>query len=357
MKHAHLAFASSRPAAQALAAAIAMTVATASLGAPDRHLEHADRHHRGGAGEAERDAADGRVGLDGPDPHARRGRVGRRRQEHRLQVVAVQRALLQPRHQLQAAARRQQQPVRAGQLQRTPRTRATAPTTRFPTARLATCGRSSSPTRTRRSTSRPAFPTCPGPGYYYVYTGPETLGYASAPCKQFDTRAASIPTPGGGLWTRYDVSTQPIAQQTNFAIWYSFYRTRLALTKSAASFAFAPINDTRRVGFITVEPKDLPTSAAINPIRYLPLGDFNAVQKGKWFSKVFSQEAKGASPAREGLARVGRYYGGQDDGINSRHGGDGRGRSDPVRVPAELHHHDHRWLLERPYRDARRRRR
>ena len=120
MKHAHLAFASRRPAAQALAAVVAMTVATASLGAPDRHLEHADRHDRGGAGEAERDAADGRVGIDGPDPHARRGRIGRRGHEHRLQVVAVQRALLQPGHQLQAAARRQQQPVRAGQLQQCP---------------------------------------------------------------------------------------------------------------------------------------------------------------------------------------------------------------------------------------------
>ena len=124
-----------------------------------------------------------------------------------------------------------------------------------------------------------------------------------------------------------------MAQQTNFAIWYSFYRTRLALTKSAASFAFAPINDTRRVGFITVEPKDTPTSAAINPIRYLPVGDFNATQKGKWFAKVFSQEAKGASPAREGLARVGRYYGGQDDGINN--GMPATGVNDPIQYACQ----------------------
>jgi Tfp pilus tip-associated adhesin PilY1 len=176
------------------------------------------------------------------------------------------------------------------------------------------------------------FPDTPGPGYYYVYTGPEPLGYTAAACKQLDT-GVSAPTPGGGLWTRYNVATQSLAEQTNFAIWYSFYRTRLALTKSAASFAFAPINDTRRVGYISVEPKDTPVSAAINPVRFLPLGDFNAAQKNLWFAKVFSQEAHGASPAREGLARVGRYYGGQEDSINS--GMPATGAADPIQYACQ----------------------
>ena len=195
------------------------------------------------------------------------------------------------------------------------------------------------------------FPDPQGPAYYYKYTGPETLNYATAPCTQMDPHA-TVATPGGGTWTRYNVATLTAAEQANFAIWYSFYRTRLSLTKSAASFAFAPINDTRRVGFITVEPKDAPDSPAINPIRYLPVGDFGSVQKNLWFNKVFSQVPHGASPAREGLARVGRYYSGQDDGINS--GMPAHGDDDPeeVRLPAELHDHDDRRLLERSYRDS-----
>ena len=79
-----------------------------------------------------------------------------------------------------------------------------------------------------------------GPAYYYKYTGPEVVTLTGPPCTQLDTRA-TVATPGGGTWTRYDVSTLTTAEQTNFAIWYSFYRTRLSLTKSAASFAFAPL--------------------------------------------------------------------------------------------------------------------
>ena len=163
----------------------------------------------------------------------------------------------------------------------------------------------------------PASLDTPQAAYYYVYTGTETLKYSLAPCTQDDTIGpvgGIVATPGGGQWTKVIVG---VGEQQNFANWYAFYRTRLALIKSAASLAFSPLNDTKRVGFITVQPKDTPTSSGINPIRFLPVGDFNSVQKGKWFQKLFQQPAGGASPAREGLARVGRYYGGQQDGINT----------------------------------------
>ena len=49
-----------------------------------------------------------------------------------------------------------------------------------------------------------------------------------------------------------------------------------------------------------------------------PIADFDAAQRrSSWFAKLFSQKPGGASPAREGLARVGRYYAGKDDGINT----------------------------------------
>ena len=332
MKHAHLAFASSRPAAQALAAAIAMTVATASLGAPTDI--------------SSTPIVTTAAALVKPNVMLlmdASGSMGRTHMPDEVETVAGVRSIGYKSSQCNALY---YNPATNYKLPRDANNNPFAPVS-FNNAPYAGYGAyytipdgSTRDLRTQFIAYENAtidiptgFPDVPGPGYYYVYTGPEALGYTSAPCRQFDTRAASIPTPGGGLWTRYDVSTQPIAQQTNFAIWYSFYRTRLALTKSAASLAFAPINDTRRVGFITVEPKDLPTSAAINPIRYLPIGDFNAVQKGKWFSKVFSQEAEGASPAREGLARVGRYYGGQDDSINA--GMAAKGVDDPIQYACQ----------------------
>ncbi|MFS8082996.1 MAG: hypothetical protein ACMG51_06060, partial [Ginsengibacter sp.] len=177
-------------------------------------------------------------------------------------------------------------------------------------------------------------PATVGPAYYYIYAGPQTLRFDAAPCRQLDTNATVAAIgPGGGVWTRVDMTGESAAQQKNFAIWYSFYRTRLSLTKSAASLAFAPLDSSKRVGFIAVEPKDDRNDVLINPARYLSIGDFTTVaggQKERWYTKLFSQVPHGASPAREGLARVGRYYGGKTDGINA--GMDG---PDPVQYACQ----------------------
>ncbi|MEO7339215.1 MAG: hypothetical protein ABIV63_21775, partial [Caldimonas sp.] len=184
------------------------------------------------------------------------------------------------------------------------------------------------------------FPDTPQAGYYYVYTGTETLNYASAPCTQTDTGASNT-TPGGGQWTKVNVALQSAASKANFAIWYSFYRTRIGLIKSAASLAFAPLNDTKRVGFITVQPKAAPGAPGIAGVtgnwpRFLPLADFVSTaggQKELWFRKLFSQSPGGASPAREGLARVGRYYGGKEDSINTNM--PATGPDDPVQYSCQ----------------------
>ena len=172
----------------------------------------------------------------------------------------------------------------------------------------------------------------PGAAFYYIYSGPETLKYDSAPCNQLDT-GVSAATAGGGFWTRIDVSTRPVLQKAHFALWYSFYRTRLGLTKSAASLAFSPLDASKRVGFITVEPKVDRNDVSIDANRYLQVDDFSTValgQKEQWYKKLFSQIPSGASPAREGLARVGRYYGGMTDKINI-----GMGGPDPVQFACQ----------------------
>ncbi|MDP3823444.1 MAG: PilC/PilY family type IV pilus protein [Burkholderiales bacterium] len=168
-----------------------------------------------------------------------------------------------------------------------------------------------------------AGPATAGPAYYYHYVGTQTLSYAAAPCTDTDNLAgtASKAATGGGTWYRVVVGATSgpanADERTNFAIWYSYYRTRMSLTKSAASLAFTPLTDSFRVGFITVKPKDAPSSASINPNKYLAINDFNSTQRTAWFSKLFSQAPDGSSPAREGLARVGRHYAGMTDGINS----------------------------------------
>src|SRR5664280_640391 len=154
----------------------------------------------------------------------------------------------------------------------------------------------------------------PQAAYYYVKTGGTVpiATYNSSPCLDSDVNM-TVTSSDSGTWTRVVVGA---GEQANFAVWYSFYRTRILLIKSAASLAFTPLTDSFRVGFITVKPKDNPTDAAINSAKYLAIDDFTTVQRGLWFDKLFSQKPSGSSPTREGLARVGRHYAGMHDGIN-----------------------------------------
>lgn len=170
-----------------------------------------------------------------------------------------------------------------------------------------------------------SLPDTPQPAYYYVYTGPAaTFSYNTAPCNTIDTGASS------GNWVRKIVSsTSGIAarpdERENFAIWYTYYRTRIALSKSAMGQAFSPLTDRYRVGFITANPT-LPStgapSSSVLPERYLGIADFDASQRVTWYSKLYGQQPGGSSPTREGLARVGRHYGGKSDGINTGMTGD-----------------------------------
>jgi Tfp pilus tip-associated adhesin PilY1 len=165
----------------------------------------------------------------------------------------------------------------------------------------------------------------PQAAYYYTHSSGSNLDYKAAPCTDADsgvTKAAST----GGTWNRVLVSsTSGVAgsdERTNFAIWYAYYRTRISLIKSAASLAFTPLTDSFRVGFITAQPKASPADTTIQSSRYLAINDFNSTQRTLWFDKLFSQKPGGASPAREGLARVGRHYAGKQDGINGGMSGD-----------------------------------
>ncbi|MCD2165512.1 pilus assembly protein [Comamonas koreensis] len=119
--------------------------------------------------------------------------------------------------------------------------------------------------------------------------------------------------PGGemrGRWTRVKIANAA-AQERNFAIWYSYYRTRINMAKSSVSLAFGTLNDNFRIGFMTVAK---PGSGAHS--HFLPVKDFWGTDKQTWFQTIQSAKTGGSSPTREALARVGRYYAGKSDSIN-----------------------------------------
>lgn len=101
-------------------------------------------------------------------------------------------------------------------------------------------------------------------------------------------------------------------EMTNFANWYAYYRTRMQMMKSAAGRAFVPIDDTYRVGFITINP-----GSPVSSSRYLRIQNYDAAHKGSWYTKFYAQIPSGATPLRAALSRVGRLYAGRFDGINN----------------------------------------
>lgn len=98
----------------------------------------------------------------------------------------------------------------------------------------------------------------------------------------------------------------------NFANWWTYYRTRMALMKTATGRAFLPIDDRFRIGFITINPNNPVTTD-----KFQPVARFDSTQRKAWYDKVYVQNTNGSTPNRTALHRVGRYYMGLTDGINT----------------------------------------
>ncbi len=113
---------------------------------------------------------------------------------------------------------------------------------------------------------------------------------------------------GAGATCTYDQELQ------NFANWYSYYRTRMAMMKTATGRAFRTIDDRYRVGFITINPT---VGGSVTTTRYLPIGTFSTGQKSSFYTLLYAQTNHGSTPLREALSRVGRHYANVTTGINN----------------------------------------
>lgn len=143
-----------------------------------------------------------------------------------------------------------------------------------------------------------------GPAYYYEWKGAgDPISQSSGGCSVDDDKKTV---------TNWEFVPITAAQQQNFANWYSYYRTRILTMKTAGGAAFAQLDDSYRVGFLTINPGN-PVSAS----KFLAIGDFDSTQKNLWYNKLYGAGVNGGTPLREALSRAGRYFAGQSNGINS----------------------------------------
>jgi Tfp pilus tip-associated adhesin PilY1 len=120
-----------------------------------------------------------------------------------------------------------------------------------------------------------------------------------------------------GEWRKQDIDS---SDRDRFARWFSFYRTRLNVMKSAAALAFSyPTVDERlRIGFVTTTPAaDGVNASRATPVAdraFLPIQDFDTTWKRRWLNLLYNLTAKGETPLMLALSRAGWYFAGRTDG-------------------------------------------
>jgi type IV pilus assembly protein PilY1 len=90
------------------------------------------------------------------------------------------------------------------------------------------------------------------------------------------------------------------AKLTNFANWYSYYRTRMLMMKTATGRAFSGLVDTDyRVGLMKISASSTPT---------VPLDLFTGTHRSDWYTALYNTNTSGSTPLRTALSDAGKYY-------------------------------------------------
>ena len=95
----------------------------------------------------------------------------------------------------------------------------------------------------------------------------------------------------------------------NFANWYTYYRTRMLMMKSASTLAFNALDGKYRVGFDNISNcQGTCASTVVLPVaQFIDNGEV-ASQRSNWWTKLTSATPTSNTPLRSELAKIGRYY-------------------------------------------------
>ena len=107
----------------------------------------------------------------------------------------------------------------------------------------------------------------------------------------------------------------------NYAVWYSYHRTRSKMAKAGASEAFAQVGENLRVGFDTIwnrTPTDTDSVPGTTPAFPIPVGTddglFKNTNRTTWFDRLQNATANDGTPLKGALQRAGQYY---EDGTSA----------------------------------------
>lgn len=105
-------------------------------------------------------------------------------------------------------------------------------------------------------------------------------------------------------------SAMTAADKQNYAVWFTYYRTRLMAMKGAVSLAFKSVNTSYRIGFSTISDTGV-DEATGSFLKFNALADNDSDgnnHKANFYSKLFAQTAGGSTPLRTALDKAGKIY-------------------------------------------------
>ena len=129
-----------------------------------------------------------------------------------------------------------------------------------------------------------------GGAYYHEYTGSGTP--AEGTCYS------------NSRYTAVDMNSATAEQKTNFANWFSYYRTRINAMKTSAGEAFRVVDGSFRVGLHTINDPDGKGSSGA----FIGVGTFTGAHRSNWYSRFYELLPGGGTPLRAAHQRVGEYY-------------------------------------------------
>jgi type IV pilus assembly protein PilY1 len=117
-------------------------------------------------------------------------------------------------------------------------------------------------------------------------------------------------------------------ERTNFAIWYSYHRTRMKVAKAGSGRAFKEMGRDVRVGFRTINNRG--TSGPINHASPIPVSSNSGLfddpsgtagannNRTEWYNRLYSATGSSTTPLRGALTNAGDYF--SSDGTGGPYG-------------------------------------
>jgi type IV pilus assembly protein PilY1 len=144
---------------------------------------------------------------------------------------------------------------------------------------------------------------------YYIYKGTQprmNWKYNSSGVIQntFYTEChyATSDTTGRTLFDTVRV-TSASAEAQNYANWYSYYRTRRLLMRTATGKAMLALDSSYRVGFTTISNTGVATNDGFQDV-----DDFGGTHKQTFYAKLYAATGSSNTPLRGALSKAGRYF-------------------------------------------------